>query len=170
MTTIAPQYDSDLPEYRRDAGIQDRHQRRPRRIRPRRRRHRGQFDQERHQPDPRFGLLVLSQRQFRLQPQLSLSGCRRPARTRPSTGTSPASPSADRSSRTSSLASATTRPSAKTQPINPYFLTVPTALMRQGNFSELLNNSSVDQQFSEPHCLIAAGVPSCLLHEERSAV
>ncbi|MFZ0274049.1 MAG: TonB-dependent receptor [Acidobacteriaceae bacterium] len=46
------------------------------------------------------------------------------------------------------------------QPINPYFLTVPTALMRQGNFSELLNNSSVDQQFSEPHCLIAAGVPS----------
>lgn len=46
------------------------------------------------------------------------------------------------------------------QPINPYFLTVPTALMRQGNFSELLNNSQVDGQFNEPHCLINQGVPS----------
>lgn len=46
------------------------------------------------------------------------------------------------------------------QPINPYFLTVPTALMRSGNFSELLNNSAVDGQFTEPHCLINAGVPS----------
>lgn len=46
------------------------------------------------------------------------------------------------------------------QPINPYYLTVPTALMRQGNFSELLNNSTVDQQFTEPHCLINAGVPA----------
>lgn len=46
------------------------------------------------------------------------------------------------------------------QPINPYFVTVPTALMRMGNFSELLNNSQVDGQFNEPHCLINAGVPS----------
>ena len=57
----------------------------------------------------------------------------------------------------------------ETQPINPYFLTVPTALMRAGDFSELLasspnfdatNGPSVDNQFSEPHCLINAGVPS----------
>jgi hypothetical protein len=40
------------------------------------------------------------------------------------------------------------------QPINPYYLTVPTALMRQGNFSELLNNTSVEQQFTEPYCLV----------------
>jgi len=46
------------------------------------------------------------------------------------------------------------------QPINPYFLTVPTALMRQGNFSELLNNSAVEGQFTEPYCLIHQGVPS----------
>jgi Carboxypeptidase regulatory-like domain len=55
------------------------------------------------------------------------------------------------------------------QPQNSYFVTVPTALMRAGNFSELLasspnfdtaNGPSVDSQFSEPHCLIAAGVPS----------
>jgi hypothetical protein len=46
------------------------------------------------------------------------------------------------------------------QPINPYYVTVPTALMRAGNFSELLNNASVEQQFTEPHCLINAGVPS----------
>lgn len=48
----------------------------------------------------------------------------------------------------------------ETQPINPYYLTVPTALMRQGNFSELLNNPAVEKQFTEPHCLIAKGVPS----------
>ncbi|MGB7137644.1 MAG: carboxypeptidase-like regulatory domain-containing protein, partial [Acidobacteriaceae bacterium] len=36
------------------------------------------------------------------------------------------------------------------QPINPYYLTVPTTLMRQGNFSELLNNSQVDGQFTDP--------------------
>jgi hypothetical protein len=46
------------------------------------------------------------------------------------------------------------------QPQNSYFVTVPTALMRQGNFSELLNNPTVDGQFSEPHCLIALGVSS----------
>lgn len=46
------------------------------------------------------------------------------------------------------------------QPINPYFLTVPTALMRTGDFSELLNNPDVEQQFSEPYCLINAGVTS----------
>jgi hypothetical protein len=48
-------------------------------------------------------------------------------------------------------------------PINPYYLTVPTALMRTGDFSELLstatdfdtvNGPSVDNQFSEPYCLI----------------
>jgi hypothetical protein len=53
------------------------------------------------------------------------------------------------------------------QPINPYFVTVPTALMRTGDFSELLasspnfdtqNGASVDSQFSEPYCLIHAGV------------
>jgi hypothetical protein len=53
------------------------------------------------------------------------------------------------------------------QPINPYFVTVPTALMRTGDFSELLatspnfdtqNGPSVDSQFSEPYCLIHAGV------------
>ena len=52
-------------------------------------------------------------------------------------------------------------------PINPYFLTVPTALMRTGDLSELLasspnfdktNGPSVDSQFSEPYCLIHAGV------------
>ena len=45
------------------------------------------------------------------------------------------------------------------QPINPYFVTVPTARMRTGDFSELLptspnfdtvNGPSVDKQFSEP--------------------
>lgn len=46
------------------------------------------------------------------------------------------------------------------QPINPYFVTVPTALMRAGNFSEMLNNPDVEQQFVEPYCLIHAGVPS----------
>ncbi|MBW4039067.1 MAG: TonB-dependent receptor [Acidobacteria bacterium] len=49
------------------------------------------------------------------------------------------------------------------QPINPYFVTVPTALMRTGDFSELLQGSSdydaangpaVDSEFSEPYCLI----------------
>ena len=44
------------------------------------------------------------------------------------------------------------------QPISPYYVTVPTALMRAGNFSELLNNSAVDGQFSEPYCLIQQGV------------
>jgi hypothetical protein len=48
------------------------------------------------------------------------------------------------------------------QPQNSYFVTVPTALMRQGNFSELLNNTTVDGQFSEPHCLIALGVSSAV--------
>jgi Carboxypeptidase regulatory-like domain len=55
----------------------------------------------------------------------------------------------------------------ETQPINPYYVTVPTALMRTGDFSELLasspnfdttNGPSVDSQFSEPYCLIHAGV------------
>jgi hypothetical protein len=46
------------------------------------------------------------------------------------------------------------------QPINPYYITVPTTLMRSGDFSELLNNSQVDGQFNEPHCLINAGVPN----------
>jgi len=54
----------------------------------------------------------------------------------------------------------------ETQPINPYYVTVPTALMRTGDFSELLasspnfdttNGPSVDSQFSEPYCLIHAG-------------
>lgn len=53
------------------------------------------------------------------------------------------------------------------QPINPYFVTVPTARMRTGDFSELLasspnfdtqNGPSVDSQFSEPYCLIHSGV------------
>lgn len=48
-------------------------------------------------------------------------------------------------------------------PQNAYFVTVPTALMRTGDFSELLSTSpnfdtangpSVDNQFSEPYCLI----------------
>jgi hypothetical protein len=55
------------------------------------------------------------------------------------------------------------------QPINPYFVTVPTALMRMGDFSELLasspnfdaaNGPSVDSQFTEPYCLINQGVTS----------
>jgi hypothetical protein len=55
----------------------------------------------------------------------------------------------------------------ETQPINPYFVTVPTARMRMGDFSELLatspnfdtvNGPSVDGQFSEPYCLIHEGV------------
>jgi Carboxypeptidase regulatory-like domain len=55
----------------------------------------------------------------------------------------------------------------ETQPINPYFVTVPTVRMRTGDFSELLasspnfdtvNGPSVDGQFSEPYCLINAGV------------
>jgi hypothetical protein len=55
------------------------------------------------------------------------------------------------------------------QPQNSYFVTVPTARMRTGDFSELLasspnfdtaNGPSVDNQFSEPHCLISMGVPS----------
>jgi len=50
-------------------------------------------------------------------------------------------------------------------PQNSYFVTVPTALMRTGDFSELLasspnfdtvNGPSVDNQFSEPFCLIHA--------------
>ena len=49
------------------------------------------------------------------------------------------------------------------EPINPYFVTVPTARMRLGDFSELLptspnfdalNGPSVDSQFTEPRCLI----------------
>uniref|UniRef100_A0A7V5CTX8 TonB-dependent receptor n=1 Tax=Acidobacterium capsulatum TaxID=33075 RepID=A0A7V5CTX8_9BACT len=44
------------------------------------------------------------------------------------------------------------------QPINPYYLTVPTARMRQGDFGELLNNPDVVKQFSEPYCLIHQGV------------
>jgi len=47
----------------------------------------------------------------------------------------------------------------ETQPINPYYVTVPTALMRQGNFSELLNNPVVEQQFVEPYCLIQQNAP-----------
>ena len=55
------------------------------------------------------------------------------------------------------------------EPQNTYFVTVPTALMRTGDFSELLasspnfdaaNGPSVDNQFSEPYCLIHAGVTS----------
>jgi Carboxypeptidase regulatory-like domain len=54
------------------------------------------------------------------------------------------------------------------QPINPYFVTVPTARMRVGDFSELLpsspnfdtvNGPSVDKQFSEPRCLINQHLP-----------
>jgi Carboxypeptidase regulatory-like domain len=44
------------------------------------------------------------------------------------------------------------------QPISPYFITVPTALMRQGNFSELLNNPTVENEFTEPHCLSNQGI------------
>jgi hypothetical protein len=53
------------------------------------------------------------------------------------------------------------------QPINPYFVTVPTALMRTGDFSELLptspnfdsaNGPSVDSEFTEPYCLIHQNV------------
>ncbi len=49
-------------------------------------------------------------------------------------------------------------------PQNSYFVTVPTARMRSGDFSELLasspnfdaaNGPAVDKQFSEPHCLAA---------------
>src|SRR6202044_3059254 len=52
-------------------------------------------------------------------------------------------------------------------PQNAYFVTVPTALMRTGDFSELLasspnfdtvNGPSVDTQFSEPFCLIHQNV------------
>ncbi len=55
----------------------------------------------------------------------------------------------------------------ETQPINPYFVTVPTALMRTGDFSELLptspnfdgaNGPSVDSEFTEPYCLIHQNV------------
>lgn len=55
----------------------------------------------------------------------------------------------------------------ETQPISPYFVTVPTARMRVGDFSELLatspnfdtlNGPSVDSEFTEPYCLIHAGV------------
>jgi hypothetical protein len=55
----------------------------------------------------------------------------------------------------------------ETVPQNSYFVTVPTARMRTGDFSELLasspnfdtaNGPSVDGQFSEPYCLIHAGV------------
>jgi hypothetical protein len=55
----------------------------------------------------------------------------------------------------------------ETQPINPYFVTVPTVRMRVGDFSELLatspnfdmvNGPSVDSEFAEPYCLIHAGV------------
>lgn len=44
------------------------------------------------------------------------------------------------------------------QPINPYYLTVPTALMRQGDFEEYLNNPDVENQFAEPYCLIHQGI------------
>lgn len=46
----------------------------------------------------------------------------------------------------------------ETQPINPYYVTVPTALMRDGDLSELLNNPQVENQFTEPACLVAQGV------------
>jgi hypothetical protein len=46
------------------------------------------------------------------------------------------------------------------QPQNSYFVTVPTALMRQGNFSELLNNSQVDGQFTDPYCLVHQKLPA----------
>ncbi len=39
------------------------------------------------------------------------------------------------------------------QPQNPQFATVPTDLMRQGNFSELLGNSAVTGQMSIPACV-----------------
>lgn len=54
----------------------------------------------------------------------------------------------------------------ETVPVNAHFVTVPTALMRTGDFSELLasspnfdatNGPSVDSQFSEPYCLIHGG-------------
>ncbi len=57
----------------------------------------------------------------------------------------------------------------ETLPQNPYYVTVPTVRMRAGDFSELLasspnfdltNGPTVDGQFSEPHCLINAGVPN----------
>jgi hypothetical protein len=43
-------------------------------------------------------------------------------------------------------------------PQNSYFVTVPTALMRTGDFEEYLNNPDVQNQFSEPYCLIQQGV------------
>ncbi len=43
-------------------------------------------------------------------------------------------------------------------PQNSYFVTVPTALMRKGDFEEYLNNPDVENQFSEPYCLIHQGV------------
>jgi Carboxypeptidase regulatory-like domain len=55
----------------------------------------------------------------------------------------------------------------ETQPINPYFVTVPTVRMRMGDFSELLatspnfdtqNGPAVDSEFTEPYCLVNAGV------------
>jgi Carboxypeptidase regulatory-like domain len=55
----------------------------------------------------------------------------------------------------------------ETQPINPYFVTVPTVRMRTGDFSELLasspnfdaaNGPSVDSEFTEPYCLIHQNV------------
>lgn len=46
----------------------------------------------------------------------------------------------------------------ETQPINPYYVTVPTMLMRQGDFQQYLNNPAVENQFSEPYCLIHQGV------------
>lgn len=46
----------------------------------------------------------------------------------------------------------------ETQPINPYFITVPTPLMRKGDLSELLNNPDVEKQFVEPACLVEQGV------------
>lgn len=54
-------------------------------------------------------------------------------------------------------------------PQNSYYVTVPTNLMRKGDFSELLagspdfdaqNGPAVDSEFTEPYCLIHAGVPS----------
>jgi hypothetical protein len=47
----------------------------------------------------------------------------------------------------------------ESQPINPYYLTVPTTLMRSGDFSELLNNPDVEQQFNEPYCLVHQNAP-----------
>lgn len=43
-------------------------------------------------------------------------------------------------------------------PQNSYFVTVPTTLMRQGDFEEYLNNPKVENQFSEPYCLLHQGV------------